>query len=162
MKQKNTEAYLRLRLRVENSEISVVEAHKVDGPLIMPDTIDGNLAYEVTVGSNRIAAGSITDVGVNRSFPNPQGVSGQEGHFFVELPSYEFNVRIPRDDLSPSTLPKAEVAIYRVKAPLNQSISDKPLRSQFSSELREVARLKGIPVKKLPKRSQSEINQLFH
>jgi hypothetical protein len=161
LKQKSPEAYLRLRLHVENSELSVVEARKVDGPLIMPDTIDGNLAYEVTVGSNRIAAGSIADVGVNRSFPNPQGVPGQEGHFFVELPSYEFNVRIPRENLSPSTLPKAEVAIYRVKSPVKQSIGDKPLRSQFSNELREVARLKGIPVKKLSKPSQSEINRLF-
>jgi hypothetical protein len=160
LKQKNTEAYLRLRLRVENSEISIVEAHKVDGPLIMPDTIDGNLAYEVTVGSNRIAVGSIADVGVNRSFPNPQ-VPGQEGHFFVELPSYEFNVRIPREALSPSTLPKAEIALYRVKAPISQAIGDKPLPSQFSNELREVARLKGIPVKKLPTPSQSEINELF-
>jgi hypothetical protein len=129
----------------------------------MPDKIDGNLAYEVTVGSKRrIAAGSIADVGVNRSFPNPQAVPGQEGHFFVELPSYEFNVRIPRESLSPSTLPRAEIAIYRVKTPVSESIGvDKPLRSQFASELREVARLKGIPVKKLPRSIQSEINRLF-
>jgi hypothetical protein len=161
LKQK-PEAYLRLRLHVENSKISIVEARKVEGPLAMPDKIDGNLAYEVTVGSNRIAAGPIADVGVNRSFPNPQAVPGQEGHFFVELPSYEFNVRIPRESLSPSTLPKAEIAIYRVKTPVSQSIGgDKPLRSQFAGELREVARLKGIPVKKLPKSTQSEINRLF-
>jgi hypothetical protein len=161
LKQK-PEAYLRLRLRVENSKISIVEARKVEGPLTMPDKLDGDLAYEVTVGSNRIAAGSIADVGVNRSFPNPQAAPGQEGHFFVELPSYEFNVRIPRESLSPSTLPKAEIAIYRVKTPVSQSIGDKPLRSQFAGELREVARLKGITVNKLPESIQSEINRLFH
>ncbi len=161
MKKQKPNAYLRLRLRVENSEISIVEARKVEGPLTMPYKIDGNLAYEVTVGSNKIAAGSIADVGVNRSFPNPQAPPGQEGHFFVELPSYEFNVRIPRESLSPSTLPNAEIAVYRVKTPVSQSIGDEPLRSQFADELREVARLKGIPVKKLPKSIQSEIKRLF-
>lgn len=156
-----SEAYLRLRLRVEDREISVVEAHKVDGPLTMPDMIDGNLVYEVTLGSNRIAAGSITDVGVNRSFPNPQGVPGQEGHYFVELPIYEFNVRIPKENISPSALPKAEISVYRTKGMISQAAGDKPLRSQFGSELREVARLKGIPVKKLTKPIQTEINRLF-
>jgi hypothetical protein len=160
LKQK-PEAYLRMRLHVENGEISIVEARKVEGPLTMPDKIDGDLAYEVTVGSNKITAGSIADVGVNRSFPNPQAVPGQEGHFFVELPSYEFNVRIPRESLSSSTLPKAEIAVYRVKTPVSEPIGDKPLRSQFAGELREVARLKGIPVKKLPKSIQTENNRLF-
>jgi hypothetical protein len=154
--------YLRLRLHVEDGQLSLVDAHKVEGPLTMEDKIYGNQAYEVTLESKRIAAGSIPDVGVNRSFPNPDGPSGQEGHYFIELPSYDFDIRIPRDNLSPSMLSKAEIAVYRIKGMTREPIAgDKSLRDQFGAELREVARIKGIPLKKLAKPVQAEINRFF-
>ena len=141
--------------------MSLIQAHKVDGPLIIEDRIDGNLAYEVILSSKRIALGSIMDVGVLRSFPNPYGVPGQEGHFFVELPSYEFDVRIPAKDLSISLLPNVEIRLYEVKTPISKIIDEKSLGDQFRNELNEVSRLKGINIKTLSQRSQTEIYNLF-
>jgi hypothetical protein len=161
----NSKAYLRLRLHVEEGNISVAGARTVEGPLTTSDKFSSKLAYEVTIGSKRIATGSIPDVGVNRSFPNPDGSETQTGHYFVELPSYEFDVRIPREVLpSRSSLTQAEIALYRIKGTAKQSISSDNrllLQDQFRGELREVGRLKGIPIKKLPKSVQAEISRFF-
>jgi len=155
------EGYLRLRLLVQNGVMSVVEAHKVDGPLIMEDRIDSTLVYEAVVSSKRIATEAITDVGYNRSYPNPEGVPGQEGHLFVETPSYELYARLPVRDLSSSLLPKLEIALYRVKSPIENTMGEKSLAAKFGNELREVARLKGISIKELPQASQKEIRNVF-
>ena len=155
------EAYLRLHLRVEDGQMSLVEARKVDGPLLIENDIDSNLVYEAALPSKRIALGSIMDVGVNRSYPNPEGVPGQEGHFFIELPSFEFDARIPVKELSPRDLPKVEIAVYRVKGPVKKSVGQKSLALEFGNELREVARLKGISLKSLPQKSQAEIRKII-
>ncbi len=156
------EAYLRLSLHVEKGKMSLNQARKVDGPLLIEeDRIDGDLAYEVILSSKRIALGSIMDVGVIRSYPNPYGVPDQEGHFFVELPSYQFDVRIPAKDLSISLLPQVEIILYEVKSPINNIISAKSLADQFRNEIREVTRLKGINIQALSKQSQTEIYNLF-
>jgi len=155
------EAYLRLRLRVEDEQMSLVEARKVEGPLLMENEINSNFVYEAVLPSKRLALGSIIDVGVNRSFPNPEGVQGQEGHFFIELPSFEFNARIPAEELSLPDLPKVEIAVYRVKSPVKESVREKSLAREFGNELREVAKLKGISLKALPKKSQAEIRKVL-
>ena len=155
------EAYLRLHLRVEDGQMSLVEARKVDGPLLIENDIDSNLVYEADLPSKRIALGSIIDVGVNRSYPNPEGVPGQQGHFFIELPSFEFDARIPAKELSSRDLPKVEIAVYRVKGPVKKSVGEKSLALEFGNELREVARLKGISLKALPQKSQAEIRKII-
>lgn len=155
------EGYLRLRLLVQDGNMSLTEVHKVDGPLVIEDKIDSSLVYEVLVSSKRVATGSITDVGFNRSFPNPKDVPGQEGHFFVEVPSYEFYARLPTKNLSFSVLPKVEIAVYRMKSPIEKEIGEKSLALDFANELREVARLKGINIKSLSKRSQAKIHDLL-
>ncbi|HXV88846.1 MAG TPA: hypothetical protein VD710_07120 [Nitrososphaeraceae archaeon] len=154
-------AYLRLTLHVEDGKMTLIDVHKLDGPLIIEDRIDGEYAYEVTLSTRRIASGSIMDVGVNRSFPNPYGVPGQEGHFIVELPSYEFDVDIPAKDLSISLLPKVEIGLYEVKSHINKIIGEKSFTHQYKNKLHEVSRLKGIDITGLSQRSQTEIYELF-
>jgi hypothetical protein len=154
-------AYLRLHLRVEDKKMSLIEAQKVDGPLIIEDRIDSNLVYEAVVSSKRIALGNITDVGVNRSFPNPNGVPGQEGHFFVELPSYEFDARLRAEDLSPSLLPEVEITVYNVREQITNIIGKESLAQELRNEVHELARLKGIKIESLSQRSQTEIHNLF-
>jgi hypothetical protein len=159
--ERDGEAYLRLHLRVEDGQMSLVEARKVDGPLLIENDIDSNLVYEAALQSKRIALGSIVDVGVNRSYPNPEGVPGQEGHFFIELPSFEFDARIPAKELSARDLPKVEIAVYRVKGPVKKSVGQKSLALEVGNELREVARLKGISLTALPQKSQAEIRKIL-
>jgi hypothetical protein len=155
------EGYLRLRLQVQDGNISLTDVHKVDGPLVIEGKIDSSLVYEVLVSSKRVAIGSITDVGFNRSFPNPKDVPGQEGHLFVEVPSYEFYARLPTKHLSFSVLPKMEIVVYRMKTPIERAIGEKSLALEFGNELREVARLKGINIKTLSKRSQAKIHDIL-
>jgi hypothetical protein len=58
--------------------------------------------------------------------------------------------------------PIVGISLYRVKSTIGKRIEgERPLLAQFKNELREVARLEGIPVKKLPKTIQTEINKLF-
>ncbi len=149
--------YVRLRLRVENGQMSVVDSHEVEGTLIEPHTIHGNFAYEVIREQRRLYGDSIPDLGVTRSFSDPEGALEQRGHHITELSSYEFNARVPAKELGRAALSKIEIALYRVKerAP-EKPLGIAPLSVQFERELREVARLKGIPADKLPPSIQKQ------
>jgi hypothetical protein len=76
------EGYVRLRVLVENGELSV-------------------------------AGGRISDAGQWRSFPDPLGRPGLEGHHITEVLSYEIAVRVPAQELTMSALPKARITLYR-------------------------------------------------
>jgi hypothetical protein len=156
-----SESYLRMRVRVENGEMSVVDVHEVEGPLSMPDNLPSGFVYEVTLGQKRVAVGSVPDLGEWRSYPSPSGPPELRVHHVTSLPDAEFTMRIPREEVSLSALPKTEVALYQVKEPAG----DRPisrglaLEAEFTNEIREVARLKGIMVNTLPKDVQKEIRR---
>jgi hypothetical protein len=145
------EQYVRLRLRVEDGEMSIVDSHLVDGPLIQSSTLHGAYAYEIKHESRLLHAGSIPDLGVVRSFAHPDGTPEQRGHHSYELSSYEFDARVPAEQLTRQTLANIAVVLYRVKdrAPIHP-MSTAPLGVQFERELREVARVVGIPSSVLP------------
>jgi hypothetical protein len=149
-----SETYIRLRVRVDQGHMTVVDSREVEGPLAEPTMLHGSYAYEVTLGPRRIHAESIPDLGVSRSFPNPQGPPEQQGHHITEHASYEFNVRIPRTELSAATLSEAEIVLYRVKEPgQTPPLAVGSLSANLDRELREVARLRGIPSEVLSKTS---------
>ena len=156
-----SESYLRMRMRVENGEMSVVDVREVEGPLSMPDNLPSGFVYEVTLGPKRVAVGSVPDLGEWRSFPSPSGPAELRVHHITSLPDAEFTMRIPREEVSLSALPKTEVALYQVKEPAG----DRPiprglsLEAEFTNEIREIARLKGIMVNVLPKEAQKEIRR---
>ncbi len=143
--------YVRLRVRVENGEMSIVDSHLVDSPLLMPTTLHAAHAYEVTVGTTLLHADSIPDLGIVRSFANPDGPPEQRRHHSYALSTYEFDARVPTDALTAEALPDVTVALYRMKdrSPVRvQTLSR--LGAQFERELREVARLRGIDPQFLP------------
>jgi hypothetical protein len=107
------EGYVRLRVLVENGELSVAGAKFVEGPLAPMETLHPGLAYEVMLGARRIAGGGIPDAGQWRSFPDPLGRPGLEGHHITEVLSYEIAVRVPAQELTMSALPKARITLYR-------------------------------------------------
>lgn len=154
------ERYVRLRLRVEGGEISVVGARSVEGPLIAAEKLHSGLVYEAALGKKRIGIGSIPDVGVTRSFPLPEGSPGPEGHFITELPSYEFDVRLPQKEISPRALPRLRIVVYRAKGttPI-QRIHPEPLHVQFGERLREVAQLRGIYLDNLSVNMRKKLQQ---
>jgi hypothetical protein len=150
--EKEPAGYVRLRLQVKNGDVSVMSAHAVEGPLV-DSKLDGALAYEAMVGTKRVAAGAIPDVGEKRSFPAPKGKGAQSGHFVTPLESYEINVRVPKEEVTLKTLPRLEVALYRVKEdlPVVHTAAlrrDMELGAQFEKQVREVGRLKGFQPEK--------------
>src|SRR5262245_55747811 len=95
--------YVRLRLRVDEAG-AIVGAKAVEGPLV-ESKLQGALAYEITLGQNRIAAGAIPDAGERRSFPDPKGRGEMAGHHVSPLPTYDVNVRVSKEKVSAASLP---------------------------------------------------------
>ena len=161
---KEPAGYVRLRLRVQDGELSVLGAKAVEGPLV-ESKLQGQLAYEVTLGQKRVAAGAVLDVGERRSFPDPKGKGEQQGHYATPLPSYEVMVRVPKEEVSAASLPRLEIALYRIKEELpveaTMLAAAGPIGPQFEKELREVGRMKGIRPEKLAKAVADEVLAAF-
>ncbi len=155
---KAKEGYVRLRVLVQNGELSVAGAKFVEGPLAAMDALHPGLAYEVTLGSRRVAAGAIADAGVWRSFPDPLGRPGLEGHHVTEVPSYEIAVRVPAQELSMSALPKARITLYRWRGTGPAApVEGRSLKAQLKGRVDTIATLKGIRLSRLSKRAQAEL-----
>lgn len=158
---RRSDGYVRLRLRIQDGEVSVVGAKAVEGPLV-ESKLQGALVYEVMLGDERLAAGAIPDAGEQRSFPDPTGAPGQEGHYVTPLRSYEVNVRVPKAEVPVSALPKLEIALYRVKEELPvERAAPGPIGQQFERELREIGRIKGISADELDKPLAEEVRTAF-
>lgn len=139
------EGYVRLRLLVENGEMKVVGARAVAGPLLREQAVHGELAYEIRIGRQRIALGTIPDVGEIRSFPPPNPTPETHGHHIVESANYEFTVRIPRQQFTRETINDLEIHVIRTKGELDvrQFSPEAPAAHQQDS-LRTVAKLSGL------------------
>ena len=151
-------ASVRLRLRVDRGQVTLVGAHAVPGEMPATERLDYGLAYEITNGTRRVAAGSVPDVGTKRSFPDPDGRAGMQGHHLTPLESFEVNVRMPQREFSQAALPKLRVTLFRMKEqPAGLAITPAPLGEQFVGQLRPVAELRGVDLKALPEAVQAQV-----
>ena len=145
------ERYVRFRVHVEDGEASIIDSHLVASPLVTPATIHGEYAYEVTDGTRLLHAESIPDLGQFRSFPDPEGSREQRGHHITDLWSYDFDARVPAEELVRDALPNIDIVLHRVKEQTTMRlVPNQPLGAQFERELREVTRVQGIPHRLLP------------
>jgi hypothetical protein len=145
------EQYIRLRIRVNNGRLSVVDSHLVDGPLGQERGFPGSNAYEVTLGDRLLHAGALPDLGVQRSFPNVDGPPRQHGHYFTERTTYEFTARLPADAVTRDTVKEIAVRLHRVKQEARtDQLGEAPLAMQFERQLRPIAELVGLPDSVLP------------
>lgn len=152
------DGYVRLRVLVRNGELSVAGAKFVEGPLAPMETLHPGLAYEVTLGARRVAAGAIPDAGVYRSFPDPLGRPGLEGHHIIEVPSYEIAVRVPAQELSMSALPKVRITLYRWRgAGPATPVTGRSLKAQLKGRVETIATLSGIRMSRLSKQAKAEL-----
>jgi hypothetical protein len=126
-----SEQYIRIRVRVRNDRLSVIDSHLVDGRLLHAE--------------------ALPDVGVQRSFVNPSGPREQRGHYFTERPIYEFMVRVPANEVSRETIGKMVIRLYRLK---DEARTDRlglaPLSQQFERQTRQIAEIVGLPTSVLP------------
>jgi hypothetical protein len=145
------EQYVRLRIRVNDGRLSVVDSHLVDGPLAQATGFAGSNAYEVTLGDRLLHAEALPDLGVQRSFPNPQGPPAERGHYLTERRVYEFTARVPAAELTADTIGEIAVRLHRLKEEAHvDRVGDTPLGVQFEREMRPVAELVGLPESVLP------------
>jgi len=145
------EEYIRLRIRVRDSRLKILDSHLVDGPLARPTGFPAGNAYEVTLDDRLLHAEALPDLGVQRSFPNPKGPEEQHGHYITEQRAPEFFVRISANEVSPDTIGKIVVRLYRVKEEVRADrLEDAPLARQFERAMRPVAELVGLPDSVLP------------
>jgi hypothetical protein len=145
--------YVRVRVRVENDQMSIIDSHLVESALVMPRVLQGSHVYEVTDGTRVLHAEAIPDLGVVRSFADPDPAAPPElrRHHSYQLPVLEFDARVPAQHLTARTLGEISVVLYRMKQqPSTPVRSEERLGVQFENELREVARIDGIPAKLLP------------
>jgi len=152
-RKKNELGYIVLRMRVQNGEISVIGSRKVEGPFLQHENlIQNGLTYEAFLKDSRIAIGSIPDYGEQRSFPRPEGDPSHEGHHITILPSFDFNLKVPIKKITLKDLPAIEVSLYRFKEHVpNLKLTEVPLKTQFTKEVRVVAQMNGIHIEKLHK-----------
>lgn len=147
-----TGRYVRFRVHVADGEMSVVDSQLVDGDLMLPPTVQGEFAYEITDGERLLHADTIPDLGVVRSFADPRGTLEQQRHHIYRQSTYDFDVRVPAEDLMRSALSAIDIVLYRVKegAPTREISRSAPLGTQFEREIRELTRVSGIPDESLP------------
>jgi hypothetical protein len=135
------DGYVRMRVRVTDDRMRILNVTSVEGPLAQPTSIVGEHAYEVTLDNNQLAAEGIADIGVQRSYPRP----GEHEHHMTELTSYEFNVRVPRSALPEGAVERLNINLYRLPDAKPKPIQGAALLSrQLGPQAQLVARIEGL------------------
>jgi hypothetical protein len=148
---------LRLRVLVEPGKLSLVGGTFVEGPLAQATELHPGLAYEVTLGSRRVAVGQVQDAGVWRSFGDPSGRPALSGHHITILPSYEIAVRVPLTGLSMAALRRANVTVYRWRGEAADTEGERSVKARLGKRVETIGRLKGIRIDSLPKAASAKL-----
>jgi hypothetical protein len=82
----------------------------------------------------------------NRDVPGPEGK-----HRFIQVPTFDFFVRIPKAHVSEANLPKLTIVLHNVRQAPDRLVPGTALQRQSGVETTEVARLSGgLSLEKLP------------
>lgn len=146
------QGYVRMRVRVRDGELRVLDARLVDGPLTQASSFPGHNLYEVTLDGRLLHAGALPDLGIQRSFPDPDAKEGPRvGHHFADRTAFEFTARVPAGDVTTENVARVELTLHRIKGEARaERLGTEPLTEQFSREVRPVARLRGLPESVVP------------
>lgn len=143
--------YVVLHMRLAGERLRVVDSRLMPGPLAADVALTGSHAYEVAVAGRLVHTGSLPDLGVQRSFANPQATEGVEtGHHLAARRTVDFTVRVPAGEVTEESLEQVEVVLLRVKGEVTiDRLDDERVSTRFPRELRPVARLSGLPLEPL-------------
>jgi len=154
-------SYVRLRLHNEAGTLSIVGAKEVPGPLAVPDYVGTGLVYEVLSENRRIGLGSLPDPNVQRAFTNFDQPEAALGHNETVLDSYDFDVRVPRSELSAETLLKIAIQLHEIETAPPTPLGGQPLRAQLGDAARPLATLQGIRLHELAADAQAELTNII-
>lgn len=152
--------YVRVEVHVENGKLSITGIRSVPGPLTMPSAVIHGYAYEVTLGDQQIALGSLPDVGVRRAFANRDVPDPQGKHFFINVPTFDFTARIQQGYFSTANLPKLNIVLHNVEEAPDRFTTLAPLQKQPGVKATEVGRLSGIKPEELPPTVRTVLQQI--
>jgi hypothetical protein len=155
------QGYVRLHVRYENGALTILDAKEVDGPLIVPDTLGSGFAYEVTVDNRRIGLGNLPDANMQRSFTNIDRPEAALGHGITPLKTFDFSVRIARQEVQPAALPNIRIALHNLTEAPSGPLGPSPLRAQLGNVAGEVASLQGIDVERLTQPAQTVLRRIL-
>ena len=150
-----------MEVHLENGNLSLVGVKEVPGPLVMPSAVIHGYAYEVVLGDQQIALGSLPDVGVRRAFANRDVPDPQGKHHIVSVPAFDFFVRVPQGHISAATLPKLTIALHKVEDAPGRFTSLSTLARQPGVKTVEVGRLAGIKMEQLPQALRSHLEHIL-
>lgn len=144
--------YVRMRVRLDNGELSILDSHLVEGPLREGAAFVGGYAYDVTLGDELLHAGPTPDLGERRSFIAPNPAAGEDMHHITEVSEAIFTVRVPAEKLTRSSLGDVRVRLFRLKDEAAEGrLVPEPLDRRFPDAVRVVAETRGLPTKVLPR-----------
>lgn len=149
LSQSSADGYVRLEVHVENGKLSITGLKQVSGPLAMPGAVIRGYAYEVLLDDQQVALGSVPDVGVRRAFANRDVPDPQGKHFLIEVPTFDFAARIPKNYFVTANLPKLNIVLHKVEDAPDRFTSLTPLQRQPGVKTTEVGRLAGIKLEEL-------------
>ena len=104
-------------------------------------------------GRPSLACWSLAGRWGQRSFvnPDPRAPREQKGHHMTERSVYEFMARVPAAEVTPNTIGRITLRIYRIKEEARvDRLGDAPLGRQFQREMRLIAELVSLPESVLP------------
>lgn len=143
--------YVRLQVLVEGDALTVVDSALVDGPLREGASFPGRFAYDVTIGDELLHAGPAPDLGVRRSFINPDGPEDERRHVVTELPTFVFTARVPAEAVTRAALPDIRIRLFRLKdEAVAERVRLEPVDRRFPREARVLAEGTGLPAAALP------------
>jgi hypothetical protein len=155
------EGYVRLEVHAENGRLSVTGAKQVAGPLAMPSAVIHGYAYEVLLNEQQVALGSLPDVGLRRAFANADVPDPQGKHFVVNVPTFDFAVRVPKGHFVTTNLPRLHIVLHDVTEAPDRLTTLAPLAKQPGVKTTEVGRLAGINLQELTPAVRAAIQQLL-
>jgi hypothetical protein len=154
------EGYVRFQVRVDGSELSVLSARLVDGPLVRPGTVGAGHVYEVTSAGSPVALEWLPDAGVSRAFANIDRPEAHLGHEARELTSFEFTVRVPLENLNRDALPDMQIALYRIASAPEQPLTSEPLADQVREAV-QIARLPTLDLARLESPVRDDLSRIL-
>jgi hypothetical protein len=150
-----------LEVHVENGKLSVTGIRQVPGPLVMPSAVIHGYVYEVLLNDQQVGLGSLPDVGVRRAFANRDVPEPQGKHFFIDVPTFDFAVRIPKGQLVTANLPNLNIILHKVEEAPDRLTTLAPLQKQPGVKAAEVGRLAGIKVQELSPAVRPNLEQIL-
>lgn len=109
----SADAYLRLVVNVDEGVMTVVDGSVVGGRLVVQPDLTGEMVYQATVDGRRIGADAFPNLKEIHSLAPPD--DPDKGHHHAELESFDFVVRIPREDVMLDDLARLRIEIFNTR-----------------------------------------------